>query len=174
MRQDNHNLLKRPAWEFAQYCAVGNFNNYSALAHWGGTPVPMPQKRSENTDALRSEFAARLAKAIAGISKQEAATKLGISRQMLRLYLKGKATPSCEIVKRACDEWKLSLSVRGFEFSAEAFAKAPRRQGANKDQAVQLSLLELLDRLRSDQLEAKIVGREGDSFYLKLRIKVVA
>lgn len=133
----------------------------------------MPQKPSRNTDALRTEFAAQLSKAIQGVSKREAAEKLGITRQMLNRYLKGRSTPGGEIIKRACDTWKLSLSVRGFEFKAGAF-DAPSRRRSETAKASQLSLLELLEKIRNDQLEAKIVGREGDSFYLKLRIKVVA
>jgi transcriptional regulator with XRE-family HTH domain len=133
----------------------------------------MPQKSSENTAALRAEFASQLAKAIRGLSKREAAEKLGVTRQMLNRYLKGKSTPGGEIIKRACDEWKLTLSVRGFDFKGGAFEARPRRR-SEATKAAQLSLLDLLDKIRNDQLEAKIVGREGDSFYLRLRIKVVA
>lgn len=133
----------------------------------------MPKKPSENTQALRTEFASQLSKAIAGIPKRTAAEKLGVTRQMLELYLKGKSTPGGEVVKKACDEWKLTLSVRGFEFSSDAFAYQPKRKSP-AIKATQLSLLELLEKLRNDQLEAKVMGREGDSFYLELRIKVVA
>jgi transcriptional regulator with XRE-family HTH domain len=133
----------------------------------------MPQEPSENTQALRSEFAAQLSKAIAKMSRKAAAEKLKVTRQMLGLYLKGKATPGAEVIKRACDEWHLSLSVRGFEFSGGAFGEGTKRR-TPRERAVQLDLLELLEKLRNDQLEAKIVGREGDSFYLELRIKVVA
>ncbi len=133
----------------------------------------MPQKPSENTAALRAEFAAQLSKAISGMRKQEAAEKLGITRQMLNRYLKGKSTPGGEVIKRACESWKLSLSVRGFEFKRGAFDTPPKRRSETA-KAAQLSLLDLLDKIRNDQLEARIVGREGDSFYLKLRIKVVA
>ncbi|HTZ96047.1 MAG TPA: helix-turn-helix transcriptional regulator [Terriglobales bacterium] len=133
----------------------------------------MPQEPSENTDALRTDFAAKLGKAIKGMSKKEAAEKLGVTRQMLNRYLKSKSTPGSEIVKRACDEWKLTLSVRGFEFKGGAF-DVPSKRRSEPAKAAQMDLLGLLDKLRNDQLEAKIVGREGDSFYVKLRIKVVA
>lgn len=133
----------------------------------------MPQKSSENTDALRTEFAAQLSKAIRGLSKKAAANKLKITPQMLNRYLKGKSTPGAEVVKRACDEWKLTLSVRGFEFKGGAFDTPPRRR-SEAARLAQLNLVDLLDKIRNDQLEAKIVGREGDSFYLELRIKVVA
>jgi len=133
----------------------------------------MPQRSSANTDALRSDFAAQLSKAIRGLSKQAAAEKLGISPQMLNRYLRGKSTPGAEVVKRACDEWKLTLSVRGFQFKAGAFESHSKRP-ADISKVAQLSLLDLLAKLGNDQVEAKIDGRKGDSFYLTLRIKVVA
>jgi len=118
----------------------------------------MSKKKHSNTEALRDEFAGQLSHAIKDISKNMAAEKLGISRQML---------------KRACDEWNLSLSIKGFSFSGEAFAGQPKPRLRAKEPP-QASLLDLLEKLSKDQLEAQIVGREGDSFYLKLRIKVAA
>ena len=132
----------------------------------------MSKRKHSNTEALRAEFASKLSAAIGGLSKQLAAEKLGISRQMLRLYLKEMATPGGEVIKRACDEWKLSLSIKGFEFSAGDFveAKSPK----NENEPAQLGLFDLLAKLQDDQLEAQIVGREGDSFYLRVRIKIAA
>ena len=122
---------------------------------------------------MRAEFGSQLAKAIRGLSKREAAEKLGVTRQMLNRYLKGKSTPGGEVIRRACEEWKFTLSIRGFEFKSGAFGGASKRR-SEAAKVAQLSLLDLLERIRNDQLEAKIVGREGDSFYLKLRIKVFA
>jgi len=133
----------------------------------------MPKKIHSNTEELRKEFSGKLSSAISGISKKLAAEKLGITRQMLRLYLKGTATPGGEVIKKACDEWNLSLSIKGFQFSAEDFAKDGHPSKA-AGEPTQLNLLDLLAQLQNDQLEAQIVGREGDSFYLKLRIKVAA
>ena len=133
----------------------------------------MPQEPGENTAALRADFAAKLSKAISGLSKKEAADKLGVTPQMLNRYLKGKSTPGGEVIKRACEHWKLTLSIRGFEFKGGAF-DTPQKPQSDTQKAAQLSLLDLLDKVRNDQLEAKVVGREGDSFYVKLRIKVVA
>jgi transcriptional regulator with XRE-family HTH domain len=132
----------------------------------------MSKRKHSNTEALRKEFAAKLSDSIKDLSKNDAAAKLGISRQMLRLYLKGLATPGGEVIKKACDEWKLSLSIKGFQFSSEDFAKP--KSGRSLDEPPQMSLLDLLMKLQNDQLEAEVVGREGDSFYLRLRIKLAA
>jgi hypothetical protein len=133
----------------------------------------MAKKKHSNTEALRAEFARQLSSAIKDIGKNLAAEKLGVSRQMLRLYLKELATPGGEVIKKACDEWGLSLSIKGFNFSGDAFASEAKPRKRTKEPP-QPSLLDLLEKLNKDQLEAQIVGREGDSFYLKLRIKVAA
>lgn len=135
----------------------------------------MPKRNHSNTEALRREFSAELAAAIGTGSKKQAADKLGVTRQMLRLYLKGKATPGGEVIKKACDEWNLSLSIKGFRFTGEDFA-ASGASGEAKAVPVQLelSLAEVLGKLQSNQLEAEVIGREGDSFYLRLRIKLAA
>ena len=122
----------------------------------------MSKKKHSNTEALRAEFARQLSTAIRNTSKNLAAEKLGISRQMLRLYLKELATPGGEVIKKACDEWNLSLSIKGFNFSGEAFAGRPKQRKQAKEPQ-QVTLFDLLDKLNKDQLEAQIVGREGDS-----------
>jgi transcriptional regulator with XRE-family HTH domain len=133
----------------------------------------MAKKKHSNTDELRTEFARQLSAATKGISKKVAAEKLGISRQMLYLYLKGAATPGGEVVKKACDAWNLTLSIKGLQFSGEAFGSDLKTVRAEQEPR-QMSLLDLLDKLRNDQLEAKIVGRDGDTFILSLQIKLVA
>jgi transcriptional regulator with XRE-family HTH domain len=133
----------------------------------------MPKRKHSNTDALRSEFAKQLSSAIKGISKNSAADKLGISRQMLRLYLKGLATPGGEVIKKACDEWHLSLSIKGFQFSGEAFESKTKTRGS-QSKVPDRTLFDLLDKLEKNQIEAEVVGREGDSFYLRFRIKLAA
>jgi transcriptional regulator with XRE-family HTH domain len=133
----------------------------------------VPKKKHSNSDELRTEFSRKLSDAIRGISKKLAADKLGISRQMLHLYLKGTATPGGEVIKKACDEWGLSLSIKGFQFTGDAFAsevKSRRRQ----ENLPESSLFDLLDKLKKNQIEAEVVGREGDSFYLRFRIKLAA
>lgn len=133
----------------------------------------MPKKIHSNTEALRKEFSDKLSIAIQGVPRKSVAAKLGISRQMLQLYLNRKATPGGEVIKKACDEWQLTLSIKGFEFPGEAFASMPKAR-RQKLMSNEPGLFDLLDRLNKDQLEAEIVGREGDSYYLRLRIKLAA
>lgn len=133
----------------------------------------MPKKKHSNTDELRAEFARQLSDAIKGISRKLAADKLGISRQMLLLYLKGESTPGGEVIKKACDEWGLSLSIKGFQFTGDAFTSNVKPKG-RQSKLSEPSLFDLLDKLEKNQIEAEVVGREGDSFYLRFRIKLAA
>jgi len=137
------------------------------------TRTSMPKRKHSNTDELRAEFARQLSNAIKGTSRKLAAEKLGISRQMLRLYLKGLATPGGEVIKKACDEWRLSLSIKGFQFTGDAFASEVKARG-RQEKLPEPSLFDLLDKLEKNQIEAEVVGREGDSFYLRFRIKLAA
>lgn len=133
----------------------------------------MSKKRHSNTDALRKEFARQLSAATKNLSKKAVAQKLDISRQMLHLYLKGRATPGGEVIKKACDQWNLTLSIKGFEFTGGSFSIDGAAE-KTQPESPQPTLFDLLGTLNSDQLEAEIVGREGDSFYLRLRIKAAA
>jgi|SRR5579859_1238282 len=133
----------------------------------------MAKKTHSNTDELRAEFALQLSNAIKDVSKRIAAEKLGISRQMLHLYLKGKATPGGEVIEKACAEWKLILTIKGNRFTGGAFASDVKPE-KDVSEPHQMSLLDLLGQLKNNQLEAQIVGREGDSFILRLQIKLAA
>lgn len=129
-------------------------------------------KRSPNDTALRIAFIRLLSEIRErnkGIKKKEIAEKLQIKRQTLWLYAKGRATPGGEVIKRACDHWKLKLTVKGFEFSGEAFET--RKKTSPETLPAQQSLFDVLGTLTNRNLEAKVVGKVGDSFYLQIRIK---
>ena len=131
-------------------------------------------KKRPIDEGLRVEVATKLEKAIKDnhLTYSEAAKLLQIQRQTLWLYLHRKATPGGEILRRACRLWKFTLSVQGFQFSEEAFAVPPKQ--AKESLPQQLSLLEALQSMREDQLDVKIVGKVGDVFEVKLRIKAAS
>jgi transcriptional regulator with XRE-family HTH domain len=132
----------------------------------------MGKRTRSNTAEVRREFAQQVKAATKDLPKRVIAEKLGISRQMLNLYLREKATPGGEVIKRACDEWQLTLSIKGFVFAGDAFSAEVKPSTA--EDIVQPTLFDLLEKLQANQLEAIIVGRIGDSFHLELRIKSAA
>jgi hypothetical protein len=103
------------------------------------------------------------------IKEKDIAQVLQVKRQTLWLYTKGRATPGGEVIKRACDHWKVKLTVKGFEFSGSAFET--KKATPQEAPPVQQTLFDLLGTLTSRNLEAKVVGKVGDSFYLHIRIK---
>jgi transcriptional regulator with XRE-family HTH domain len=122
--------------------------------------------------ALRHEVAVRLREAILknGLNVPQAAKLLGISRQALWLYLHEKSMPGGSVLERACRLWNLSLNVNGFHFTKESFGPQKKTQFKSE----QLNLFRVLDRIRPDQIEAKLVGRVGRFYELRVRIKVAS
>jgi transcriptional regulator with XRE-family HTH domain len=119
---------------------------------------------------LRREIARRLKEAIQAnhLTKAQAADLLKVKRQTLWLYLNGKVTPGGEVLRRAFEHWGLKLVLGELVITKESFG--PKME---LDQRIpeQLSLLDQLDKLSNDQLEVTAVGRRGDYFEFKIRIK---
>ena len=128
-------------------------------------------KRRADPD-LRRAIAECLTKAIEArkLTKSEAAELLKIKRQTLWLYLRGKATPGGDVLRRAFELWDLKIELRGLAITRESFG--PKVEvGPNAIE--QLGLLDQLERLNNDQLEVEAVGRRGEYFEFRIRIKTV-
>jgi len=129
-------------------------------------------KRPPNNTALRYAFIKLLSDVRQRnhrLKEAEIADVLQVKRQTLWLYSKGRATPGGEVIKRACDHWKVKLTVSGFEFSGSAFET--KKKAPQEALPAQQDLFDMLGTLTSRNLEAKVVGKVGDSFYLQIRIK---
>lgn len=123
---------------------------------------------------LRKAIVAGLNTAIRqrNLKKSEAAELLGIKRQTLWLYLKGKATPGGEVLRRAFELWGLKIELGGYTITKESFGPKPEPDAA--PQAKQFNLLDQLEKLDREQLEVEPVGRRGEYFEFKIRIKATA
>lgn len=120
---------------------------------------------------FRREFAQALRTSI-GTNRgaaSRAAAELRISRQAISLYLKEKATPSAEIIRRVCKRWGLTLSVEGLVISEKSYGA--RRSGPAPAPALQLPLLpDAIDSLQNKNLQVKIARKVGDLIELELKI----
>jgi transcriptional regulator with XRE-family HTH domain len=129
----------------------------------------MPRRQTNAT--FRHEIAVCLKKAIreAGLSKGEAAQRLGVKRQTLWLYLKEKKAPGPEVLRRASKFLKLTLSD-GTVLNSGAFGpeKGP------SPTAMQMRLFDAFEELRPNQIETKLIGRVGKYFEFRVRIKVAS
>jgi len=124
-----------------------------------------------NDPEFRREVARQLRNAIEakGLSRSEAANLLQIKRQTLWLYLNEKSTPGGEILKRACQLLGMTVQFKDHTFGPDAFAGATPDNGPLVHR--QMDLFHALEELRSEQLETKVVGRVGEYFELKVRIR---
>jgi transcriptional regulator with XRE-family HTH domain len=117
----------------------------------------------------RLEIADRFRQAIRSrnLTNTEAARILGVERQTLWLYLKGKSTPGGQVLKKACEAWGITINHKGVEFGAGAFGG--ERQ-AEPPTPRQMTLLEALELLRGAHLDTQVVGKKGAYFELRIRI----
>src|SRR5258708_6976854 len=118
----------------------------------------------------RREIASRFREAIAkrNLSNAQAAEMLGVRRQTIWLYLREKATPGGDVLKKACHLWGISISRKGVEFSAGAFG--PERKTPTP-RAKQMNLFDALELLREAQLDTEVIGKSGEYFELRIRIR---
>lgn len=126
---------------------------------------------SSTERAFRKAFADALRNMIGnergGASR--AAAELRTSRQAISLYLKEKATPSAELVRRAIKAWNLKMDVDGYVVSESSYIQ--KSSGPIAAEPLQLSLLsEALDSINDENVKVKIVQRIGDSIALKVNI----
>jgi DNA-binding phage protein len=126
---------------------------------------------SSTERAFRQAFAVALRNAIGKDrgAASRAADDLLISRQAVSLYLKEKATPSAEIIRRVCKRWSLSLDIRGNIVTDASFSQV--RLGPIQAPAMQLPLLpDALQSLRDENVKVKITRKIGDSLNLEVKI----
>jgi len=118
----------------------------------------------------RREIASRFREAIAKqhLSNAQAADMLGVKRQTMWLYVRERVTPGGDVLKKACQLWGISISRKGVEFSAGAFG--PERK-TPMPQPNQMSLFDALELLREAQLDTEVIGKSGDYFELRIRIR---
>jgi len=121
---------------------------------------------------FREEVAHRLMKEIQvrRLSKKMTAETLGVSRQILDLYLKAKVTPRPEVLRRACEAWPdIVFRFRDHVFSVTHFREnAP---AAAQQASRQMSLFEALNSLQKENLKISITKHEPKSLELSVRIE---
>jgi transcriptional regulator with XRE-family HTH domain len=105
------------------------------------------------------------------LTKSKAAELLKVKRQTLWLYLRGKATPGGDVLRRAFELWGLRIELGNYVITKESFGLKPEPVGPT---AEQLSLLDQLEKLSDDQLEVAPMGRRGEYFEFKIRIRAGA
>ena len=128
----------------------------------------MPRRPAD--PELRKEFADKLRLAVVGhVSKKSAATVLGVSRQMLDLYLDERAAPGPDVLLRAMREWKFTLKYRGREVSSSQFERPHASEMATIPE--QLPLFDAIRDLDKRDVQISILKKEADRIDLQVSIK---
>jgi hypothetical protein len=121
---------------------------------------------SETEELLRAELSKAL-KAAIGEKRGNitaAAKSIGISKQTLSLYIRRKATPGAEILRKICAQWNLQLNIHGALVDASGPAeKTPER-------AEQLFLFEAIAQVEDSGLQVAVLRRLDESIDLKVTI----
>jgi hypothetical protein len=95
----------------------------------------MPQRRQSDP-----EFTAHVCGAIDhyifehNLTDVAAAKVLGVRKQMIGFYRKGKAMPGSQVLARACVEWGLRFTYRGQLIGADSLEKATGKPQVVPDQ----------------------------------------
>ena len=126
---------------------------------------------TKDDERFRTEVARVLAIAISkgGLSRQEAAMTLQVSRQALHKYLRGLATPRSAVLSRACREWGVKFRYRDGEFGEEAL-RTPRIAKDSPSEQLDLFAAEALKTANFEVVRAS-PSRDG-TIELQLRIKL--
>ena len=123
----------------------------------------MPNKRgrpplSASAQILRAAFANALREKVGAArgSQSRAAEKLGISRQAISLYVNGKATPSADLLQRACAEFELAFNAGESRIDSGSFAKQLKPHPV----ALQLPLFQALQQVSGPTID-RTCAEEG-------------
>ena len=122
---------------------------------------------SRSERLLRAAIARALTEAV-GVGRgaqSTAAKRLGISRQAVSLYVRQKATPSSENLRRMCEILKLPLNIEGATFDLSGFSPKPPSKVP-----VQRSLFEALSDVEDQQLDVKVLRKRAHSIDLQVSI----
>jgi len=121
---------------------------------------------------LCSEFAAKLRTSVDGkISRKLAAATLGVSRQMLDIYLKGRAAPGPDVILRAMKAWGFSLKYRGREVTSAQLIR-PRVAGPQTTaEQLLLPLKDAIQSLSDEDIHVKVAKKDADRIQLDVSIR---
>ena len=131
----------------------------------------MPPGRHLADRKFRKEVARKLKD---GIKKRKkwtyvkAAKELGVSRQSLSRYINAHATPSSDVICRACQILDIQIEYKGMLFGAGGFKDLSRTRQTK--QIVQ----ELLKELDDKDLKVTVWKRTKKSVELRVEVKLAS
>jgi len=92
------------------------------------------------------------------VSRQVLADELGVTKQAISSYVKGRTTPKPHILRRLLARWPHIFRYRGAEFGPGAFGVEPGRTTAI---ARQEYLFDLLSGVKKENMRVEVERRSG-------------
>lgn len=108
------------------------------------------------------------------VRKKDAAKTLRVSRQMLDLYLDGKAMPGPDVILRAMKEWNFPLNYRGREITSSQLSRPMVTATHAEPEQLLLPLKDAIHSLDERDLSVRIAKKEPDGIQLEVSIKFPA
>ena len=105
------------------------------------------------------------------MTKTRAAKELGVSRQMLHLYLKGKSLPKREVLQRACEAWELKINYRDLIVSSGSFPSPSVKTETSEPKQLELDLQEAIDQLGNENLAVRILRKDNGRIELQVDVR---
>ncbi len=121
---------------------------------------------------LAREVGGKFAEALTRLklSKVAAAKQIGVSRQMLYEYLKGRSLPGDDILGVACKEWGLKIDYKGFILDSKSLATKAAPTGTITKQ-LHLDLQKALDTLTQEDLGIRLERKQNGTLELRIEVK---
>ena len=134
----------------------------------------MPRKSAD--PEFRLEVAAKFKDLIKtkGLTRKAAAKELGVTRQSLYLYTKGKVSPGPDVVRKAMELWKIDLTYRGYRLSLQDLSVPVGPTLVPPPLPVQMTLWDAIKKLDNQSVKVEIKDKNQNSIELNVSINLGA
>jgi len=130
----------------------------------------MPRRPADSE--LCDEFSEKLRQAVVGkMTKKLAAATLGVSRQMLDVYLSGRSAPGSDVVLRAMKAWNFTLKYRGRELTSSQLTRPTAVEIQGAAEQLMLPLRDAIQSLGEGDLQIRIAKKQPDRIELQVSIR---
>jgi transcriptional regulator with XRE-family HTH domain len=106
-----------------------------------------------------------------GVSRREMASVLGVGRQAICSYVKGRTVPKPHIIEKMLSRWPAKLPFRGQEFDVGAYDMHAAEKGPTPTQP---GLFESLRAIRPEDLKVEIEGVTKRGIRLSVEIRIAS
>ena len=153
-------------------CPVWSTFVYNKTTNADSPPEPqlMTRNERERREWKRQVYEHMNAILKGGVTRQELADELRVTKQAISSYMKKRTTPKPHILKRLLDRWPHTFVFRGEEFGPEAFGGVS--QGSEAPALRQAELFEALSGLKREDMRVEVKRLAGSEAELRVIIKM--